>query len=330
MIVAREDPSLVARVRSRRALFYAEGPDAAHDRPAHVRAGSGLAWLGRRLVVVQDDASFLAIVDPRDATARAVPLPAGPGGARLFDDTRGTKRWKLDLEACVALDGVLLAFGSGSTDQRERIVVARDLDGPDVAAPSLEVVSAGALYAALRAEVAFSGSELNLEGAAALGDDVVLVQRGNGAPRGGSTPVDATCRVDRAALLAYLADPTRPPPRLREVTPVDLGAIDGVRLTFTDAAAGPDGALWFLAAAEASPDTYHDGVVVGVALGVIERTGAARWTRLLDEAGGPLLDKAEGLALDGDRAWIVLDKDDPLAPSELCRVELRNRDWQGT
>jgi hypothetical protein len=318
-IVAREDPSLGARVRSRRALFYAEGALEAHDRPAHVRAGSGLAWLGQHLVVVQDDASFLAVVDPRDATARAVPLPAGPGGARQFDDTRGTKQWKLDLEACVALDGVLLAFGSGSTAQREQIVVARGLEG---LAPTLDVVSAGGLYAALRAEVAFAGSELNLEGAAALGDDVVLVQRGNGAPRGGLTPVDATCRVDRAALLSYLADPTSGPPPLREVTPADLGAIDGVRLTFTDAAAGPDGALWFLAAAEASADTYHDGVVVGVALGIIDRTGAARWTRLLDEAGGPLLDKAEGLALEDGHAWIVLDKDDPLAPSELCRVEL--------
>lgn len=321
-IVAREDPSLVARVRSRRALFYAEGALEAHDRPAHVRAGSGLAWLGQRLVVVQDDASFLAIVDPRDASARAVPLPAGPGGARQFDDTRGTKQWKLDLEACVALDGLLLAFGSGSTAQRERVVVARGLDDPAGAEPTIDVVAAGSLYAALRAEVAFAGSELNVEGAAALGDDVVLVQRGNGAPRGALTPVDATCRVDRAGLSAYLADPTRAPPPLRDVTPVDLGAIDGVRLTFTDAAAGPDGALWFLAAAEASPDTYHDGVVVGVALGVIDRTGAARWSRILDETGGPLLDKAEGLALEGGHAWIVLDKDDPLAPSELCRVEL--------
>lgn len=323
MLVAREDRSLVARVRSRRALFYAEGPDVSHDRPAHVRAGSGLAWLGEHLVVAQDDASFLAIVDPRDATARAVPLPAGPGGARLFDDTRGTKKWKLDLEACVALDGLLLAFGSGSTDQRDRVVLARGLEGES---PTIQVVHAKSLYDALRTERSFSGSQLNLEGVAALGDDVVLVQRGNGAPLEGRTPVDATCRVDRAALLAYLADPTSAPPALRDVTQVQLGAIDGVRLTFTDATAGVDGALWFLAAAEASPDTYRDGVVVGVALGVIDRTGGARWTRLVDEGGRPLLDKAEGLALDPDgHGWVVLDKDDPLAPSELCRVEVTTR-----
>lgn len=317
----------MARVRSRRALFYAEGADAAHDRPAHVRAGSGLAWLGERLVVVQDDANFLAIVDPRDATARAAPLPAGPGGARQFDDTRGTKPWKLDLEACVALDGAIVAFGSGSTDQRERVVLARGLEGREGlegAAPTIEVVQARSLYEALRAARAFSGSELNIEGAAALGDDIVLVQRGNGAPREGLLPVDATCRLDRRALLAYLADPRRAPPPLRDVTQVDLGAIDGVRLTFTDATAGPDGALWFLAAAEASPDTYHDGVVVGVALGALEPSGSAWWTRLVEAGGGPLLDKAEGLALSPDgHAWVVLDRDDPLAPSELCRVEVR-------
>lgn len=93
-----------ARIVARAQLRYAEGPDASLDRPAHVRAGSGLRYVdtvaGPRLVVAQDDASFLAIVDPTTMRATSIALPAGPGGKRLFGDDRGNKKDKLDLE-CV-------------------------------------------------------------------------------------------------------------------------------------------------------------------------------------------------------------------------------------
>src|SRR5215207_7995120 len=94
-IVAREDPALGARVVRRTPLRYRDGDDASLDRPAHVRAGSGLAWVdtsrGPRLAVVQDDAHFVALVDPRDGLAEAIALPPGPGGLRQFDDGRGNK-----------------------------------------------------------------------------------------------------------------------------------------------------------------------------------------------------------------------------------------------
>lgn len=128
-VVAERDDAVRATIVRRLPLRYADGADPALDRPAHVRAGSALARVGRRLVVVQDDAHFLALVRPRDGHAAAVTLPAGPDGRRLFDASRGTKRHKLDLEACVALPGPdgttrLLVVGSGSTPVRERIVVA--------------------------------------------------------------------------------------------------------------------------------------------------------------------------------------------------------------
>ena len=50
-------------------LHYGEGPNQQLDRPGHVRAGSGVVVVdtkhGKKLVVVQDDASFLAVVDPK-------------------------------------------------------------------------------------------------------------------------------------------------------------------------------------------------------------------------------------------------------------------------
>lgn len=317
---AVRDERLVGRVVGRRALRYSVGPDPEEDRPAHVRSGSGLAWSGSRLAVVQDDAAFLALVDPATGEVDAVALPRGPGGLRQFDDLRGNKRHKLDLEAILALgDGRLVAFGSGSSPARERVVVFAPQAPADA---RVRVVAAPALYAALRADRRFSGSELNVEGAVLLADRVVLLQRGNGAPRGGEPPCDAVGELDRSVVDALVTGEEPAAARLLRVTRYALGTARGVRLGFTDGAALPGGGFAFLAAAEASPDAVRDGEVVGTALGVVTPEGA-RVGALLDERGAPLLDKVEGLALDpGEprRAWVVVDADDPGRASELCEL----------
>lgn len=324
-ILARFEPSLGARVVARTPLLYVDGDDAALDRPAHVRAGSALAHLGgRTFAVVQDDASFVAIVDVATKRATSIPLPSADG-VRQFDDARGNKKKKLDLEASIVTnDGELLvAFGSGSSPLRERVVLVEGAAGD---APRVTIAHASALYASMRAATTFSGSELNIEGAAVDGDDVLFFQRGNGAPTKDLHPVDATARVDLKGLLAYLQDLSSPPPLLREIATYDLGKAGSTRLTFTDGV-GLRGALSaFLACAEDCPDATRDGPVAGVAIGRIDdRAARCEIAMITDENGGPLLDKAEGLAFDGEdprRAFVVVDKDDARIPSELLELRL--------
>ena len=73
-------------------------------------------------------------------------------------------------------------------------------------------------------------------------------------------------------------------------------------------------------------NTYDDGVVKGCALGVLGDDGRVRQlVPLVDEAGRPLTDKVEGIAIDPHdptRALVVVDKDDPTAPAELLVVRL--------
>jgi len=288
-LVARKDPSLSATVVSR---FPLRG----------VRAASGLAWFRGALAVIQDDAPAIAVVDPTSGAIReSIRLPEG-----------GTdKPTKLDLEACVCDGDTLVAFGSGSTSARERIAVVRP--------GSADVVHAPSFYASLR-ESDFAGSELNLEGAVLLPGGVLrLFNRGNGASPDGRLPVDATCDLPWPGLLGRLADPPRP----ANVVHWDLGALAGTRLSFTDAALAGD-AILFLAAAEASPDTYRDGPVAGSALGRLDGS-TGRWTPLRDTDGRLLIEKAEGLALDPShphRAFVVVDKDDASSPAELCVIDL--------
>lgn len=327
---ARHDPALRARIVRILPLTYAYGADPALDRPAHVRAASGLAWIGGALAVMQDDANFVALADPETGRCRAITLPAGEGGLRQFDDGRGNKRFKLDLESCVAVpDGkegeVLVGFGSGSSPRRERVLRVADAAG---AAPRVDLRDASAFYARLREAAEFAGSELNVEGAAWRGGRVILLNRGNGAAGEDRGPVDALCSVDWPGLRAHLDDPAaNPPPAPESIRAYDLGAIDGCRLAFTDAAAIGD-ALVYTATAEASPNAVDDGPVAGSAVGIIGAEGGARWTVLEDADGARFGGKVEGVAR-GPRPgtlYVVVDRDDPHRPSELCEVQLAG-DW---
>ena len=329
-IVAHRDPTLRAHIVRTVPLVYADGADAALDRPAHVRAGSGLAWIGGALAVMQDDASFIALADPATGLCRAVTLPAGEGGLRQFDDKRGNKRYKLDLEACVVVpDGgggeTLVGFGSGSSPQRERVLLAEGLGDADA---RVDLRDASGFYARLRAAEEFAGSELNVEGAAWRGGRIVLLNRGNGAVGDACGPVDALCQVDWPALRAHLADPSgHPSPSPESIAAYDLGTLDGCPLGFTDAAAFGD-ALIYTATAEASPNAVDDGPVTGSAVGIIDADGEARFV-IFEAAGGGRFDgKVEGVAR-GPRPgtlYVVVDRDDPHCPSELCEVELAG-DW---
>jgi hypothetical protein len=314
------DPELEVIATAPRELRYAAGADAMLDRPEHVRAASAVAFFGPRLAIVQDDANFLALVDPHSGAVTSFALATGD--VRQFDDTRGNKAHKLDLEACVVVPSdvgpTLLALGSGSTARRETILVARGLDGDE---PALQLVPAHALYAALRARTEFSGSELNIEGAACVGGTLRLFNRGNGAPRDELLPVDATCDLVIADLLAHLAGGALP--AIDAITQYGLGAIDNVRLGFTDAAVVGE-RVFYLAAAEDSPDAVRDGPVAGVAIGVIDGE-RVRYARVRTELG--VFDgKAEGLAFDPEdprRGYLVIDRDDPTTAAEIWNFELR-------
>jgi len=279
------DPRLAARIVATRELRYSELALPDEDRPEHVRAASGLASDGERLFVIQDDASFVAVIE--DERVRAIPLPPGPGGRRRFEKGLGNKLDKLDLEGCYVEDGALVAFGSGSIPgTRDRIVRVRD--------DRVELIDGRALYDAMRSVI----GAINIEGAVRVGDDVWLFHRGNTGPS------------DRPAIVRVARDFA---PVIRGVTWCDLGDVDGIPFGFTDATTA-GGRVFVACAAEASPDAIEDGAVLGARIGVIDD----------DEIRCAALDrvvKIEGLAI-ADRTWITIDPDDVMIAAELCEIDL--------
>ncbi len=332
-IVSSRDPSLGARVVRRVPMHYTAGADKALDRPAFVRAASSMAWIGNRIALVQDDVNFVALVDPVTGMADAITLPAGRDDLRQFDDGRGNKKYKLDLEAMARVpltDGtLLLAFGSGSKKRRESAMTLKFPGrGARPAADEPTLVPLPELYAALRAMTDFSGSDMNIEGALYLDGVIRLFARSNGEAKDDLVPVDATCDIAWRALHAHLANPDGDTlPAISRVTQYELGDMDGVKLGFTDAIPFRRTSVLYSAAAEASKDAASDGAVVGSALGVIpnDRKRPARWAPIMDERGRPFKGKVEGVALDARdpmRVLAVIDIDDFTRPSELCELEL--------
>lgn len=266
-----------------------------------VRAGSGLAWHGKELVVVQDDA--FAVVKVNLDTMATISIPLNGKGEPL------EKPEKPDFESVVTdLIGDLYLLGSGSTPMRRQIA-RLDLDTGKV---TLE--TADELYKALEAAV---GGTPNLEGAVLLGEVLRVFQRGEGRGVGLNLAMDVPFMTGSG-----------PAPRVLSTHPYDLGAVDGVALTFTDAAPFDGERFLYLAVAEDTPNAYDDGPVVGAAIGVMG-LDTARWTRLLEADGSPSTRKIEGIALEpGGRAgYVITDPDDPKAPAELCRLVLEGP-WQ--
>jgi hypothetical protein len=324
---ATHDPTMSAIVTSAMPLRYDAGADATIDRPAHVRAGSGLARIRGGVALIQDDANFVALVERDPWRVRGVNLDAGHEGKRQFDKSRGNKKHKLDLEACFTVEepwGTLfVAMGSGSKGHRPRetIVLLRDCDS---ASPSVLQVQVPRLYERLRGEADFAGSQMNIEGAVHLGDRVRLFGRGNGSPRDGLRPVNATCDLDWQMFLAHVHDPDRaPPPEPTNVARYELGSLGGIPLGFTDAASWR-GAIVYSAAAEDSPDVIEDGPVHGSAIGIIDERGETRYAFLNDASGALYAGKVEGILPrdTGSGLLAVVDADDPDAASLLCTIDL--------
>jgi hypothetical protein len=102
---------------------------------------------------------------------------------------------------------------------------------------------------------------------------------------------------------------------------VDLGDVDGIPYSFTDAAALPDGRTLFTAVAEDTNDSYNDGPCVGAGIGLLDKDGTLRWLRPLDRPH-----KVEGIdaRIDGGviRLLLVTDADDPDRAASLFSATL--------
>lgn len=279
------------------------------ETPRPLCAGSGLVNRGGSLWIVADDLHHIVHLQSDGVLVGA--------GERLFpgelpEDDKARKRVKPDTECLIALPpkgagARLLAFPSGSKRRRTRAAL-------------IELDAQGAFLR--KDEIDFSRllhflderiPDLNIEGGVTQGDEVLLLQRGNG--KAGFNALVSFPLETLEASLDGRFDADRFKPAIHEFP---LPAIDGARLTFTDATL-LDGVLYFAAAAERGDSTWEDGAVAGSAIGRIDT--AASIVTQIDRI------KVEGLACAHSNVksatfFAVTDADDASVPSMLLEAQI--------
>jgi hypothetical protein len=266
-------------------------------RTLDVSAASGLVRRDGKFHVVADDENALFVFGAEGPTRR-IELLQG----ELPEKKSARKAEKPDFEILLDLPGQgLLAMGSGSRRNRERaVLLERD--------ERATVIDTSQLCAALR-EVF---DELNLEGGALAGDELVLMQRGNRAQRRNALAYFARHDLQRA-LVTGRFEVTRAP----RIVELALGVHEDVPWSCTDLTRLDDGDLLASAVLEDTCDAYQDGRCLGSALVRFAPDGTLRWQRRLDTAA-----KVEGVAVEGDVVWLVSDADDRAVPAQLLRASL--------
>jgi hypothetical protein len=214
------------------------------------------------------------------------------------------------------------------------VVYSRDEDGHIVGLPSK--VSFEGLHGYLEGSPWLTG-ELNVEGMATHGRELVLAQRGNSSDEQGRPAKNLLVRLSLAEVLeSFYTDLRVGRCELEEIREYDLGSlpleVDGssydVKLDFTDLDAVTDDPLRrlvFTAAGEGTDDQGPaKGAIAGSIVGVIDADGNVAQTCPLEDASIKLegVDARYNPATGTIDLLLVSDADDPDVPAPLMAARI--------
>lgn len=209
-----------------------------------IGAASGLHYQGDSLFIVSDNSNYLY----------QYRIPAEQLSKHLLIDMDGQneqvkKKQKLDLEAITYYNGEYYLLPSGSKPNRTKSFYLSSTDLDDIGLEDLD-----SSYRLLRKHLDISQEDFNIEGAIFDQDTILLFNRGNGPLEKNGIIKFPFGQNDQATF-----------------TPVPLPKINEKTTGFTDAIL-VDGKIYFLAAAEEGKSNYHDGVIGGSQVGVLDRS----------------------------------------------------------
>jgi hypothetical protein len=279
--------------------------------PPHVASASGVARRGRNVYVIGDESNFLAAFDlTSQEPGRLVRVLSGES----HTDPKERAEHKADLEALTVLPpggespyGVLLGVGSGSGPKRDR-GFAWNLGADGGLEGDPREIDLSPAYGLLRDQI----GDLNVEGAAVLGEELLLFHRGND-----EDSENAVARLPlEHALESLLGDQRVDVEEVASLRSYELGQLDGVDLCFSDATPLGDDLVVFTASAEDS-----DGAIHGSVIGLLDPTGDVMRLRRIDRRW-----KVEGVHATTDTGVLdllfVCDQDDPDTPSPLLGASM--------
>ncbi|MFK7000328.1 DUF6929 family protein [Flavobacterium oreochromis] len=206
-----------------------------------IGAASGIIFHNKNLYIISDNSGFLfEYALESNQLSKHVLIPCATVNIE--------KKNKPDFEAITLKGTELHIFGSASTTKRNKKIIF-NLDN----SISTEI-DYTPIYAELKNIFSISDEDLNIEGALYIENSLLLFQRGNS--------INSTNGIFniRQSIKERNFDVS--------FHPITLPQIQHIETTFTDAIE-IDEKIYFLATAEDTLSTYHDGDILGTILGIM-------------------------------------------------------------
>lgn len=231
-----------------------------------IGSASGLLYQDNSLYVIGDNSGYLYEYNIDNTDLKKHELIANP-------TENIAKNLKPDFESITNHNDTLYIFGSGSTDQRNKMIEFDLKSKTKIATNNLTD-----FYAVMQNFSSIKPEDFNLEGAIFNGENWYLFNRGNGKTNKNAIfTIHAKSLGEEFSLIAV---------------DYKLPKIKGVRSSFTDAILVDD-KIYFLATAEDTKSTYNDGEILGSFIGRIDlKTMKIDYTKKITSTN-----KFEGLTL---------------------------------
>ena len=231
-----------------------------------IGSASGLLFKNNHVLIVGDNSSFLYDYNLEGKTLEEFPLTEVP-------QKNIAKKEKPDYEAITEFDGKIYIFGSGSKDNRTKMLQL------EAKSKNIEAtIDLSDLYLSMQTFGELPEDDLNIEGVVRNETEWFFFNRGNGAK--GKNIVFTVQGKNLTEEFNLISNEYK------------LPKLKGIRASFTDAALIGD-KIYFLATAENTESTYNDGEILGSIIGCIDsKTMKIDFTKKISDTH-----KFEGLTL---------------------------------
>ncbi|MEW5676164.1 hypothetical protein ABGT15_07610 [Flavobacterium enshiense] len=248
-----------------------------------IGSASGLIYKNNQLLVVGDNSSYLYEYTIENKALNRHPLTENPS-------ENIAKKEKPDFEAVTEFEGKIYVFGSGSTEERNKMI---ELDAQTKAVTATTDLSD--LYLSMQSFAELPEGDLNIEGVVRNQNEWFFFNRGNGAK--GKNIVFTVQGKNLMEEFNIITNEYK------------LPKLKGIRASFTDAVLIGD-KIYFLATAENTNSTYNDGEVLGSLIGSIDtQTMKIEFTKKITDTH-----KFEGLSLyketDNELTFLLCEDND--------------------
>lgn len=263
-----------------------------------IGSASGLIYQDNSLFIIGDNSGYLYEYNIDNSDLKKHEIIANP-------TENIAKNLKPDFESITHHNDTVYIFGSGSTDQRNKMIEFDLKNKTKIATNNLTD-----FYAVMQNFSGIKPEDFNLEGAIFDGENWYLFNRGNG-------------KTHKNAIFTIHAKNLGEEFSLISVD-YKLPKIKGVRSSFTDAIL-IDNKIYFLATAEDTKSTYADGEILGSFIGQIDlKTMKIDYTKKISTTN-----KFEGLTLykkSNNTIEFLLceDNDTELLETKIYKLTLNN------